>query len=64
MAMAPKENTGIGIWISSEESSSSWLSPEVTAPSLPLGFLWMLTCKWWQVSDRYLANKPYGAPDL
>lgn len=27
VAIAPKENTGTGIWISSEGSSSSWQSP-------------------------------------
>lgn len=57
MAMAPKENTGIGIWISSEGRSSSWLCSEITASCLSLGFLWKLTCRWWQLSDRYLANK-------
>lgn len=46
MAMATEENTVIGIWISSEGSSSYWLSPEITALRLSLVFSWKLTCKW------------------
>lgn len=60
MAMAPKENTGTGIWISSEGCSSSWLSPEVRAPSLSLVFLWMLTCTtclFCQAGVRQVLNK-------
>lgn len=46
MAMATEENTVIGIQISSEGSSSYWLSPEIASLRLSLVFLWKLTCKW------------------
>jgi len=45
MAKATEENTVIGIWISSEERSSYWVSLEITALRLSFVFVQKLTCK-------------------